>query len=329
MFMRFGSVPSEVCRVFRKCQDRVIKPIKERREKCKKLKNGEEEMSDRKAYPSDLTDAEWEILEPLIPARCADAVHVKYTRREIVNAILYVLRSGCPWRLLPNDLPVWGTVYDYFRMWQKQGIWDQALEALRKQLRKVQGRDEEPSAAVIDSQSIKTSAVRGEAKGFDMGKKIWGRKRHALVDTEGNLMDVKVTGAADSDLAGGKTLFELLRGRFPRLMLIWGDSHYGGKLREWVKEQFGWDVQTVRRLGTASDTSMIEPKPTTKPSTRGFVLEPRRWVVERSFSWIVRWRRLARDHEGLPQSSEAFIKISAFRRMLSHLAPALPLAMGS
>ena len=261
-------------------------------------------MEDRKAYPSDLTDAEWEILEPLIPAISEEAAHVKYTRREIINGILYVLRSGCPWRLMPHDLPAWGTVYDYFRQWQKQGVWDQVLEALGKQRRKKQGRDEEPSAAVIDSQSIKTSAVRGEAKGFDMGKKIWGRKRHALVDTQGNLMEIKVTGAGDSDLAGGIKLLELLLGRFPKLQLLWGDSRYGGKLREWAKEHFGWDVQTVRGLGTASDASTIEPEPKTKDAKAGFVLQPRRWVVERTFAWITRWRRLARDHEGLPESSE-------------------------
>jgi len=280
-------------------------------------------MASRKAYPSDLTDAEWKILEPLIPPIAEDATNVLYERREIVNGILYILRSGCPWRLLPNDLPAWGTVYSYLRTWRMAGIWDKALEALRKQMRQKQGRDEEPSAAVVDSQSIKTSAVRGEAKGFDMGKKIWGRKRHALVDTEGNLMEVKVTGADDSDLAGGKQLFEPLQGRFPRLQLIWGDSHYGGKFLEWVKEQFGWDVQPVQRLGTAHDANAMEPKPKTKTSKGGFVLEPRRWVVERTFSWITRWRRLARDHEGLPQTSEAFIKISASRRMLSHLALAV------
>jgi putative transposase len=281
-------------------------------------------LEDRKAYPSDVTDAEWEMLEPLIPAISEEAAHVKYTRREIVNGILYVLRSGCPWRLMPHDLPAWGTVYDYFRQWQKQGVWDQVLETLRKQRRKQQGRDEEPSAAVIDSQSIKTSAVRGQAKGFDMGKKIWGRKRHALVDTQGNLMEIKVTGAQASDLAGGIKLLELLLGRFPKLQLLWGDSRYGGKLREWAKEHFGWDVQTVRGLGTASDTSTIEPEPKTKDAKAGFVLQPRRWVVERTFAWITRWRRLARDHEGLPESSEAFIKVSASRLMLSHLAPAFP-----
>jgi len=281
-------------------------------------------MRERKAYPSDLTDVEWEILEPLIPEVSENATMPTIERREIVNGILYVLRSGCPWRLLPNDLPAWGTVYYYFRVWRLAGIWDQALEALRRQMRHAQGRDEEPSAAVIDSQSIKTSAVRGSEKGYDAGKQIWGRKRHVLVDTEGNLMEVKVTGANDSDLAGGKKLGEPLKGRFPRMSLLWGDSHYRGKFLEWVKEHLGWDVQIVRRLGTAHDASTKDPKPEIKASKGGFTVLPRRWVVERSIAWITRWRRLARDHEGLPQTSEAFIKISAFRRMLSHLAPAFP-----
>jgi transposase len=150
---------------------------KRKERKKEKLKNGEEEMSHRKAYPSDLTDAEWEILESLIPAISPDAVRVEHSRREIVNGILYVLRSGCPWRLLPHDFPVWGTVYSYFRVWRNQGIWDQVLESLRQQMRKQQGREEEPSAAVIDSQSIKTSAVRGPEKGFDMGKKNLGAQK--------------------------------------------------------------------------------------------------------------------------------------------------------
>jgi len=281
-------------------------------------------MSGRKAYPSDLTDAEWEVLEPLIPAISPEAAHVEHSRREIVNGILYVLRSGCPWRLLPHDLPAWGTVYSYFRVWRDEGIWDQVLETLRKRKRQQQGRDEEPSAAVIDSQSIKTSAVRGPEKGFDMGKKVWGRKRHALVDTEGHLLQVKVTAASDSDLAGGKKLLGPLKELFPRLELLWGDSHYGGSLIEWVKEHLGWDVHVVHRLGTPSDASAMERKVQTKSSKPGFQLLPRRWVIERSFAWITRWRRLCRDHEGLPASSEAFIKLSASRRMLSHLAPAIP-----
>jgi putative transposase len=282
--------------------------------------SGEEEMSERKAYPSDLTDAEWEILEPLIPALSPLAVEVKYTRREIVNGILYVLRSGCPWRLVPHDLPAWGTLYDYFRTWRNDGTWDKVQKSLLKQVRKKGGRNEEPSAAVIDSQSIKTSAVRGPEKGVDMGKKIWGRKRHALVDTQGHLMEVKVTAASASDLAGAKKMLEPLFTVFSRMQLVWGDSHYRGTLIEWVKEHLGWDVQVVQRLGTVSDANTEPSEPKEKGSKGGFNILPRRWVVERSFAWITRWRRLCRDHEGLPESSEAFIKLSASRRMLSHLA---------
>lgn len=279
-------------------------------------------MGDRKAYPSDLTDAQWEILAPFIPEVSEDATVPTISRREIVNGILYVLRSGCPWRLMPHDLPAWGTVYYYFRTWRIAGIWDTAMEALRRQMRQKQGRDQEPSAAVIDSQSIKTSAVRGSEKGYDAGKKIWGRKRHALVDTQGNLMEVKVTAASDSDLSGAKKLLEPLKGLFPKVSLVWGDSHYGGQLVQWAKGHLGWDIQTVRRLGTARDRKLIDPKPTRHEFKGGFAVLPKRWVVERTFAWITRWRRLTRDHEGLPQTSEAFIKISASRRMLSSLAPA-------
>jgi len=128
----------------------------------------------RQAYPSDLTDEQWDLLEPLIPLPAADAPNLTYERRDIVDAILYVLRSGCPWRLLPHDLPAWGTVYWYFRRWRRQGVWDQILEALRLQVRQKQGRAPSPSAAIIDSQSIKTSAVRGPEKGYDAGKKNLG-----------------------------------------------------------------------------------------------------------------------------------------------------------
>jgi len=279
-------------------------------------------MSNRKAYPSDLTDKEWEILEPLVPALSPLAVNVKYTRREIINGILYVLRSSCPWRLVPHDLPAWGAVYYYFRKWRKDGIWDQIQKSLLKRVREAEGRNEEPSAAVIDSQSIKTSAVRGPEKGFDMGKKIWGRKRHVLVDTQGNLMEVKVTAASDSDLAGAKKMLEPLSGQFPRMSRLWGDSHYRGTLIEWVKEQLGWNVEVVQGLGTVPDTMTLASKSEQKRSKGGFKLLPRRWVVERSIAWITRWRRLCRDHEGLPESSEAFIKLSASRRMLSHIASA-------
>ena len=183
-----------------------------------------------------------------------------------------------------------------------------------------QGRDEGPSAAVIDSQSIKTSAVRGPEKGIDLGKLIWGRKRHALVDTQGNLMEVKVTAASASDLQGGKKLLEPLKSLFPRMKLLWGDSHYGDSLIKWQTDQLGWKVEVVHGLGTVPDANTEQTSPKEKSSKGGFKVLPRRWVVERSFAWITRWRRLARDHEGLPESSEAFIKLSASRRMLSHIA---------
>ncbi len=284
-------------------------------------------MPSRKAYPSDLTDAQWEWLEPLIPAVAKDATKVSYERREIVNAIFYVLRSGCPWRLVPHDLPAWGTVYWYFRMWRNEGLWDQILHALRRQVRQKQGRDPEPSAAVIDSQSIKTSAVRGPEKGYDAGKNIWGRKRTVFVDTQGHLLGVKVTGADASDLQGAKLLLEPVKQLFGRLTLLWGDSHYGGSLIAWIKEHLGWSVQVVRGLITVKDSAPTQEAAgdnEQKRSARGFQILPRRWVVERSLAWITRWRRLARDHEGRPESSEAFIMLSASRRMLSLLAPAFP-----
>lgn len=281
----------------------------------------------RPAYPSDLTDDQWKLLDPLIPLPAEDAAYHKYERRDIVNAILYVLRSGCPWRLLPHDLPAWGTVYWYFRRWRREGVWDQILAALRMQVRHRQGRDPEPSAAIIDSQSIKTSAVRGPEKGYDPGKHIWGRKRHLLVDTQGHVLAVKVTGAHRSDLQGAKSLLLPLKERFAKLKLLWGDSHYGGTLIGWLKVHLGWSIQLVRRLKVPS-RGLLVPEGIEPDWDRlfpsGFVPLPRRWVIERTFAWLVRFRRLCRDHEGLPQSSEAFIKLAATRRMLSLVAPSFP-----
>jgi len=279
---------------------------------------------DRQAYPSDLTDEQWELLEPLVPPLSAEAAYHVHARRELVNAILYVLRSGCPWRLLPHEFPAWGTVYYYFRRWQREGIWDQVLRALRMQVRRKQDRDQEPSAAIIDSQSIKTSAVRGPEKGYDMGKKIWGRKRHMLVDTQGNVLAVKVLGADSSDQEGGRALLEPLKELLPRMKLVWGDSHYGGTFRIWAKITLGWTIQTIKALTVPKRGLLVsegEEVDWDKLFPKGFRPQPRRWVVERTFSWIIRWRRLCRDHEGLPSSSEALITIAMCSRMLNILTP--------
>ncbi len=278
----------------------------------------------RPAYPSDLTDEQWALVQDLIPAPAPDAPHLIHERREILNALLYVLRSGCPWRLLPHDFPAWQTVYDYFCQWQQAGILDEVLVRLRMQMRRRQGRDPEPSAAIIDSQSIKTSAVRGPEKGYDAGKKIRGRKRHLLVDTQGHLLAVKVTAAHCSDGQGGSALLLPLKGLLPRLRLIWGDSHYGGQFRIWVKVHLGWLLQTVKGLKEPKRGLLVpqgQEVEWDKLFPKGFLPLPKRWIVERSIAWIVRWRRLCRDHEGLPRTSEAFIKLSAIRRMLTHLAP--------
>ena len=281
----------------------------------------------RNAYPSDLTDAQWAVLEPLIPAISPEAAYQIHERREIVNAILYVLRSGCPWRLLPHDFPAWGTVYDYFRRWRRQGIWDQVVKALRMEVRTKQGRNAEPSAAIIDSQSIKTSAVRGPEKGYDSGKQIWGRKRHLLIDTQGHVLAVKVLGADRSDAQGAQVLLAPLKEVFPTIKLVWGDSHYGGDMMGWIKAHLGWAVQVVRHPKAPKRGLLVaegEEVDWDKLFPKGFRPLPRRWVIERTFAWITRWRRLCRDHEGLPQSSEAFIKLSASYRMLTKLAPAFP-----
>jgi putative transposase len=278
---------------------------------------------ERQLYPSDVTDAQWAILAPLMPVPDPEGRPLEIERREIVNAIFYVLRTGCPWRYLPHEFPKWETVYSYFRDWKRDGTWENMHTALRKQLRVQMGRDPEPSAAIIDSQSIKTSSVRGDERGYDGGKKIQGRKRHLLVDVNGLVLAVKVHAANILDRHGAPLLLGPLAHQFPRLQLIWADSGYNGKCREWIKEHLGVEVEIVNHPwtgikgvwapeGTEIDWDKVKPK--------GFHVLPRRWVVERTNAWISRCRRLARDFEGLCASSEAFIFIAMSKLMLTRLA---------
>ena len=278
----------------------------------------------RQPYPSDVSDEEWARLEPLLPAKKGEGRPQEIARREIVNAIFYVLRSGCPWRLLPHDLPRWFTAYSYFRRWKRMGIWEQVNTALRRDVRVQIGREAEPSAASLDSQSVKSSSVRGDPRGTDGGKKIRGRKRHLLVDTQGLLLGVKVTAANLHDQFGARQLLARLKGTLPRLEVIWADHSYQGGFQEWVKELLdGVRVEIVKQLGTGvSGDQALQREKAVHPT--GFLPRPKRWVIERTNGWITHVRRLARDYEGTYTSSEAFIHLAMSKLMLARLVRACP-----
>jgi putative transposase len=260
----------------------------------------------RQPYPTDLSDTEWHRLAPLVPRPKAGGRPPKYPRREIVNAILYLVRAGCAWRLLPHEFPSWRIVYHYFRHWKQTGVWKRIHDRLRKLLRRVEHRHLQASAAILDSQSVKTTD-RGGEHGYDAGKKVNGRKRHILVDTLGLLLVVMVTAASTQDRDGAKLLLKVLSNHWTRLRLIWADSSYAGELIEWVRhlrERRRVRLEIVRR----SD------------ATRGFVVLPKRWIVERTFGWLNRCRRLSKDYEYLTETSEAIIHVAMINLMVRRLA---------
>lgn len=263
-------------------------------------------MNERKPYPTDLSDAEWKRLAPLIPKPKTGGRPAKYDRREIVNAILYVVRAGGAWRLLPHDFPSWRIVYHYFRLWKREGVWKRIHDRLRKLLRKAAGRQVQASAAILDSQSVKTTE-RGGERGYDAGKQVNGRKRHILVDTLGLLVVVCVTAASTQDRDGARQLLQVLAQSWTRLRLIWADGAYAGELVEWVRElreRRRIKLEIVRRSEAA----------------KGFVVLPKRWIVERTFGWLNRCRRLSKDYEYLTETSEAMIHVAMINLMVRRLA---------
>jgi putative transposase len=260
----------------------------------------------RQPYPTDLSDAEWHRLAPLVPLPKAGGRPPKYPRREILNAILYVVRSGCAWRLLPHEFPAWRIVYHYFRLWRLQGLWRRIHDRLRERLRRAAGRKPTPSAAVLDSQSVKTTE-RGGVHGYDAGKNVNGRKRHILVDTLGLLLVVAVTAASTQDRDGARLVLKALARGWQRLRLIWADSAYAGELVEWVRqlrERRRLELEIVRRAD----------------AQKGFVALPKRWIVERTFGWLNRCRRLSKDYEYLTETSEAMIHVAMIHLMVRRLA---------
>lgn len=231
----------------------------------------------------------------------------KYDDRRVLDGIFFVLRSGCQWRMIPRDVLPWDAAYRWYQHWVTDGTWDRIHDALRDQVRTHAGRDPHPSAAVLDAQSIKSSEG-GQDRGFDMGKKTTGRKRHLIVDTLGLLLVVVVTAACVQDRPGGRKILPMLAARFPSIALVWADGGYANTIDNtmigWAKDKLGLLLQIVKR----SD------------DVKGFRVLPRRWVVERTFGWLVRNRRLARDYERLTAHSEAMIKIAMIRLMATRLA---------
>ncbi len=257
----------------------------------------------RKTYPSDLSNEQWQLLERMLPPPEQFGRRRKTDLRQICNALFYVLRTGCAWRYLPSEYPCWQTVYYYFRLWRDSDWFAKVNERLRRRLRRQLGRDENASAGIVDSQSVKTSEEGSKESGFDAGKKINGRKRHVLVDTLGLLLAVKVHAGNIQDRDGAKLLFETCKDRLPRLFLIWADGGYRGKLIVWVTLNCLWVLEIVKR----SD------------DVKGFQVLPRRWVVERTFAWLLKHRRLSKDYERECQTSEAWIYLAMTSVMLKHV----------
>ena len=285
-------------------------------------------------YPTDLSDEEWLCIRPHLPEPTGHGRPKLHDSRAILDAVFYVLKSGCPWRLLPREFPPWKTVYDWFRKWRIEGTWERLNAELRERLRRSLGRDPKPSAGIVDSQSARTSGVGGQERGFDPAKQVEGRKRHLLVDTEGLVLKAKVHSAKVPDQDGIRLLLESARVGLSRLSHLWVDAGYQGRGKRWAEEAMGLSVEVVRKpkkplpekvarvwaAEWAKEGKEVDWQRLMPP--KGFRVLPRRWVVERTFAWISHNRRMSKDYERLCATGEAFVYAAMTRLMVRRLARA-------
>ena len=270
------------------------------------------------AYPTDLSDVEWSILAPLLEARTRRGRPRTHARRTMLNAVLYVLRGGVAWRLLPHAYPPWHTVYDQFRRWCRSGIWRTVNDALREQTRALIGRTGSPRMAIIDSQSARTSEVGGE-RGYDGGKRLCGRKRHLVVDSQGLVLHVCVHPANVHDRRGGEQVLSGLHERFPTVTQLFADMGYRG-LGPWLAAHLAWQLIIVQR---PRRWAWVGPGQDPPEMPAGFTVLPQRWLVERTFAWLGRNRRLTKDWERLSVTTETWIYLAMSRLMVKRIAKAM------
>lgn len=278
---------------------------------------------ERQRYSTDLTDAEWELVRDLFERSSGlRGAPASYDRRDVVDACCYVLRTGCAWRLLPSDFPPWQAVYKAFGRWVQADVFERMHDRLRQQWRLRMGRNAQPSAAVIDAQSTRSSPQGGDS-GFDAGKKVKGRKRHLVVDTLGLLLAVTVTAASVQDRDGAAEVVARACGKAPTLQRLYTDGAYGGQCVQAIEQTHGIRVQVVRRPGNRSTGALHDPQQSLWPAlTAGFVVLPKRWVVERTHAWNERWRRMVMHHDRKTSVCTAWVWFAEARILLGRLATA-------